>query len=143
MKVIFLDIDGVLNCEQTLERHDGFLGIEHGKVILLNNIVNETGAKIVLSSTWRLDPDWNDTMKSYGINCIDRTICLPSRIRGLEINEWIERHPDVKTFAIIDDDSDMLPGQKLFQTSFKEGLTEDISCQIIKYLNNQYEESNQ
>ena len=53
MKVIFLDIDGVLNsmsCKATIE---GFDFVEDEKVALLKEIIDLTGAKVVLSSTWR------------------------------------------------------------------------------------------
>ena len=44
--------------------------------------------------------------------------------RGEQIAEWLERHPEVTRYAIIDDDSDMLDEQKEFfaQTSFQEGM---------------------
>lgn len=135
MKVIFLDIDGVLNCQQTIERHNGFIGIDPVKVKILNNIIQKTGAEIVLSSSWRLDDNWNEVMLKNNIKCIDRTTHLPGQFRGFEINAWLVEH-DVEKYAILDDDSDMLTGQKLFQTSFQEdGLTEDIAQQVINYLN--------
>lgn len=46
-KAIFLDIDGVLN-----DDHFG-IKIEEERVALLAKIVKETGASIVLSSSWR------------------------------------------------------------------------------------------
>lgn len=56
-RIIFLDIDGVLNCASTVERFHGCFGIEPDKVRLLRDIVQATGAEIVLSSTWRQDAD--------------------------------------------------------------------------------------
>lgn len=52
-KVIFLDIDGVLNCNNTTEIFLGITGIEDRLVEKLRAIVNATGAEIVLVSTWR------------------------------------------------------------------------------------------
>ena len=63
MKVIFLDIDGVLNCRTTQEviwrdnGKEGFHGVEDGKIKLLKKIVRKTGAVIVLHSSWRLNKD--------------------------------------------------------------------------------------
>ena len=61
MKVIFLDIDGVLNYmdfwyKRRLEfEKTGKFGpsFDEEKIKILSEIVSETGAKIVLSSTWR------------------------------------------------------------------------------------------
>ena len=60
MKIIFLDIDGVLNSEmyewsRGEDRADN--RIDLSRVRLLKDIVSATDAKIVLSSTWRLDWD--------------------------------------------------------------------------------------
>ena len=53
IKLIFLDIDGVLNCDTTLERCGPYIGIEQEKVKLLKDLVKQTGAFIVLVSTWK------------------------------------------------------------------------------------------
>jgi predicted mannosyl-3-phosphoglycerate phosphatase (HAD superfamily) len=50
MKIIFLDIDGVLNNYNTLGEG---LNWESNAVKILKRIIKETGAKVVLSSTWR------------------------------------------------------------------------------------------
>lgn len=55
-KIIFLDIDGVLNSADHLDhtKHcNGYSDISPKKVKLLKKIVDRTGAEIVLSSTWR------------------------------------------------------------------------------------------
>ena len=53
IKVIFLDIDGVLNCSTTKDLCEFYTGIEDKKVAILKQIVDATDAKIVLISTWR------------------------------------------------------------------------------------------
>ena len=53
MKVIFLDIDGVLNSLDCKEKIEGYLFVEDKKIALLKELIDATGAKIVLSSTWR------------------------------------------------------------------------------------------
>ena len=56
MKVIFLDIDGVLNCGTTTElTKTGDRFVENKFIERLKKIVDETGAKVVLSSDWRYD----------------------------------------------------------------------------------------
>lgn len=165
-KIIFLDIDGVLNyerCPWFLDENDrsyhkpeggGCYGIEPGKVDLFNSIFREVEAKVVLSSTWRLDKKWVITMQRHGIrNLIGRTPRMPlpggaeAMERGYEIKAWIERENEyftkligspykIEKYAIIDDDSDMLPEQlpNFFQTSWKTGLTQEIVQRIIAHL---------
>ena len=67
MKIIFLDIDGVLNCENAYRngecqyqewiwedgRKDHYQRFCVRSKELLNKLIDETGAKIVISSTWR------------------------------------------------------------------------------------------
>lgn len=59
MKIIFLDIDGVLNNQVDEER--SVIKIDHPDdfisercVTLLNELIENTGAKVVVSSTWRI-----------------------------------------------------------------------------------------
>lgn len=52
-KVIFLDVDGVLNCHSTKDKCDGYIGIDDKKVSLLKEIVDTTGAIIILVSSWK------------------------------------------------------------------------------------------
>ena len=140
MKIIFLDIDGVLNSFQTQpkEEIENMFGIHKVLVERLNDVVRKTDAKVVLSSTWRHDKNWRKTMKESGLDFkfLDKTPDLRGEIRGNEIQKWLDKHQNVEKFCIIDDDSDMLPEQKHFKTSiFLGGLTESICEEIIKYLN--------
>ena len=158
-KIIFLDIDGVLNgystfsllcwristflrIEKFYKKHriDPF-GIHESKVKRLSKIVNETGAKIVMSSSWRfryqryccevLDGERNpetdesdiaklyNLLKKYNINVVGFTTSGPTR--GQEINDWIESHSSIKSYVILDDEnSDIIPyvdSSRFIQTS--------------------------
>ena len=53
INIIFLDIDGVLNCETTEERCGQYIGIEDQKLELLKQLVNQTKSYIVLTSSWK------------------------------------------------------------------------------------------
>lgn len=112
-KVLFLDIDGVLNILSEGRDKYGQIFNKHFEDNL-RKIVETTGADIVISSTWRLSGlDFIRNMwKERGIagNVIDVTPTTKERIRGVEIDMWLKRH-DVDTYVIIDDDSDMLPEQ--------------------------------
>ena len=120
MKIIFLDIDGVLNSvmydtqrlEESAENR-----IDMTRVKLLADIVNATGAKIVLSSTWREDWDKsselcgddgeyiNECLAKFGLSIIDKTPYLNySDERQFEILAWLVDHTnEVESFVILDD----------------------------------------
>ena len=148
MKVIFLDIDGVMNAWETqpTKEKGGMLSIHAPQLKQLQRIIEETGAKIVLSSTWRLYPDLKKKVLDSGIHFIDCTPCMRRPVgtsieyceRGKEIQDWLDRHPDVEDFVIIDDDNDMTEAQQSHYfrtTSASKGLRKDIANDIISYLN--------
>lgn len=113
MKIIFLDVDGVLNNIHSTERCRGFIGIEDSKVEILKEIVNKTCAKIVLSSTWKYgwekninDCDGHGTylnskLAYSGLKAIDKTKDLSDR--GEEILEWVNRN-NITEYIVIDDE---------------------------------------
>jgi histidinol phosphatase-like enzyme len=55
MKVIFLDIDGVLNCHKTPNPRKFPYVIDDGLLARFRQLIERTGASVVLSSTWRYD----------------------------------------------------------------------------------------
>lgn len=132
---LFLDIDGVVNSYRTKQRFGGFIGIDPELAAKVKRIITETGCKVVLSSTWRLDEKSQNHVKEKVCNFIDVTVSLPGlAIRGQEVRQWVETHPEVKRYAILDDTDDFLEGQPLFQTRFATGITDDIADTVIKYL---------
>ena len=148
--VLFLDVDGVLNCPATWKLKDGQRGtfrICPDRVKLFDTVLEQTDCRIVMSSTWRKFDDHMDYLKRRVPNLKDRlhkdwrTVELPCRFseyvpRGREINEWLSRHPEVTRWAIVDDDSDMLPDQqtRFVNTSWQEGLTESHAKLLIELL---------
>jgi hypothetical protein len=56
MKIIFLDIDGVLNCEKTPNSRKFPYVVDKKLLLRVNGLVERTRAKVVLSSSWRCDP---------------------------------------------------------------------------------------
>lgn len=119
-KVIFLDIDGVLNDEG--ERlSDGEI-ISEEYVRNLNKIVCKTGAEIVLTSSWRYGIaqnaksgflEMNESLSAlyelfdkYYLKIAGMTpmIYNGSNGRPLEIRTWLARRPEVSGFVILDDD---------------------------------------
>ena len=147
MKIIFLDVDGVLNSAkfaQKMFKEEGVRiyaeDILDGHALsLLADIVKNTGAKIVVSSSWRRIPEsiqnLKDWLAKYGMEVYDST---PSTgmYRGDDITAWFNRHPGEHQYAILDDDSDMTVHKShLVQTEFYTGLTRELADRCIELLN--------
>lgn len=147
MKVLFLDIDGVCNSAEYAERRykatgkGGLLGIDPILASKVRRIIKETGCEVVLSSTWRLYDNARHQVRREVCGFIDVTRNLQAGEkngvvkRGVEVQEWLDRHPEVEQHAILDDDSDFLENQWLFQTTFKHGITDEIADNVIAHLN--------
>lgn len=136
MKVLFLDIDGVLNNGHTKERFQGFIGLNKELIPLVKQIIDETGCQVVLSSYWRTDPKSVKHVRQHIGPLFDKTPIFTMKPRGTEIQAWLDEHPAVTKYAILDDDSDMLEEQlpNFFQTSFNFGITEDTMNKVIEHL---------
>lgn len=111
MKVIFLDIDGVLNSDEYLDKvkNSDIQGIERDidveKVKLLKRAIDETGARVVLSSSWRYTRNvryLKELLANYEIR-VDSTPYIQD-IRGLEIKKWLSENQGVEDFIILDDE---------------------------------------
>lgn len=140
-KILMLDCDGVINCQRTTARHNGYIGIDPFMALLVNRICERTGAQIVLSSTWRLKKEDRDEVESFifpkPIDITPNFVDLPyDTRRGYEIKDWLDRHPEVTKYAILDDNNDMLPEQQdnFFKTSWEIGLTEEIAKRVEEHL---------
>ncbi len=153
-KIIFLDIDGVLNSEKAYLRgdckyvewewedgrkdhHQSFCPVSK---LYINHLIKITGAKVVISSTWRrsgldfMKKVWE--IEEMAGEIIGITPSFRGDIdgytipRGCEIEKWledkgfhhinwsVEKQQDIveksgiENYIIIDDDSDMLYSQK-------------------------------
>lgn len=113
MKIIFLDIDGVLNsAEYDRQRSENDGNIDITRLPLLKELIDETKAVIVLSSSWRKlwergvcqfeeGKEINRIFNLYGLKIYDKTPVLGSR--KAEITQWIKNHPETKEYVILDD----------------------------------------
>jgi hypothetical protein len=135
MKVIFLDIDGVLNCKKTRNPRKFPYVVDPKLVRRFKRLLDRTGAKVVLSSTWRYDPAGLFSARRAGIPFMDVIPDMPKRPRRDEVLAWLKRHPRVKRYAILDDADDELDELPLFQTSTSTGLTPKIVKGVADYLN--------
>lgn len=145
MKVIFLDIDGVLNSEKYYTEHlDDMMEnpVDRECVKRLKAIVQATDARIVLSSSWRTgwskDPEQLDelcqklveTLAEYKLEIYDKTCVLSNGKRGREIRLWLKNAPEkVQNFVILDDNDFHWKKYRLLkkwvQTDFSEGGLQD------------------
>lgn len=161
MKVIFLDVDGVLNVMS--DSYRTFMKpygehIEPWLVQRLNYIVEKTDSKIVISSSWKscmddLEKQMKDQGFKYWDNVIGRTPFSgemnetgeESGYRGLQINEWLKIHNffDIESFVVIEDEIDDVCGNRcnvisresVVEVDMNEGLTHKNVVDAIDILN--------
>lgn len=142
MKVLFLDIDGVVNCITTRQRHRGAIGIDPYMAFLVGKIQLDTNCDVVLSSSWRL---WEETREEVKRQVVDFIDITPDHRgltdRGCEILAWLANHPEVTRHAILDDNNDFHDDQPLFRTSWQIGITPEIAKQVTDYLNGPEEQA--
>jgi HAD domain in Swiss Army Knife RNA repair proteins len=134
MKVIFLDIDGVLNCDRTPNPRDLPYIVDRRLLRRFKSLVARTGAKVVLSSTWRVDPIGLYAARYWAIPFRDVCPDWPGRPRRDEIQGWLKRHRVVTRFAVIDDEDDELDDLPLFQPTSAEGISSAIVRGVERYL---------
>lgn len=142
MKVLFLDIDGVCNSAAWVKQgNNPWHGTDPAAVALVRKIIEATKCDVVLSSTWRLYPEARAVVKRDVCHFIDVTKDMQGgekwgvTERGHEVQEWLDRHPEVTQYAILDDNSDFLPHQWLFKTTWDYGITSEIAEAVINHLN--------
>lgn len=158
LKLIFLDIDGVLNSHSTKDLCVVYRGIEDKKVALLKEIVDKTNAKIILVSSWKETwykeaklKDKQDELATYldnklasqGLKITDKTDDYDPFQRGEGILEYLRqlKRRDIKVdnFVILDDEifdyKETKLTNHLIQTSFyKDGLEEKHMKKAIELL---------
>lgn len=134
-QIIFLDYDGVV----TSARAFGWYNQDIYVVNFLRWVCEKASAQIVISSTWRrgfpesffkavwgehLHKDWTTPTN------IGRGFEHPER--GVEVKHWLDSHPEVTKYLILDDDSDFLEEQKPFfiKTDSMNGMLFEDMMQI-------------
>ena len=149
MKVLFLDIDGVLNGHK--QKQNNFCGIDTKCVNHLNTVMlSVPDLQIVLSSSWRymIAPS-TMTLRGFeymllvcGVCCrgqlLDSTVkdeTVPERAD--QVKEWLDRHPEVTKHLALDDMDWEFGKRKVvsLRTDPRVGLTEIDADQIVKYFN--------
>ena len=170
-KIVFLGIDGVLNSEEWFDKCfnsddicDSDLDPDPDTINRLIKFLDDTNAKIVLSSSWRslnvkstilefstFNHELLKKLIPYIIGVTPRF--YEYRKRGNEIKYWMDMlstdyNALVKRgyilenvelsknykYVIVDDDSDMLEGQNFVQTDFQTGLTDEDVNEMKAFL---------
>ena len=147
MKILFLDIDGVINSVRSASALGGYPYSSDTEtwnrfdlvaVSLIKKLCKDTDTKIVLSSSWRHYKGWELLNPILELDIIDKTptLSLSGGRRGQEIKMWLDQHPEVTKYAIVDDDNDMLKEQEPFfvRTSNLEGLSYTNYFNLVEIL---------
>jgi hypothetical protein len=146
MKIVFLDFDGVITSIRS-----GFYNLDPIAIKFLIRCCQDSDAQIVIISDWRLDNPEEFFRDIFGIwlhddwetPCYHDDFCVPHyshdfvrQTRGREIKSWLDDHPDVTEYIIIDDNDLFLDEQKPFwiKTSYDNGLLREHMVQIRKQL---------
>ena len=150
MKIIFLDFDGVLNSAKYLRGREEYgVVIDPARMVLLKQIADATGAKIVLSTSWREHWSKNQTecngtgvlinniFSNFGLQILDKTPMLRTA-REAEIKSWLDDHPEVENFVVLDDRlmcAPFLEGHFVKTSYYFHGLDETDTQKAIDILN--------
>ena len=141
-KIIFLDVDGVLNNGTwAIEMFDRGVRVYRDDILYepalerLRSLVDATESKIVVSSSWRQIPTaylhLKEWLEKFGMTIADKTPYVGS-CRGDDITAWFNRNPGEYRYVILDDDDDMDGHMDhLVQTDFDIGLS-DSDCDRAK-----------
>ena len=158
MKVIFLDIDGVLNSEEFLKNNQNEM-IDRNNVSILKKVIDKTEAVIVMSSAWRFWFDDNMMPKDGYSQCLYDVLCefdislfgkTPdfsteeirtqktfSHVKAKEIIAWLSEHGPIDKYVVLDD-LDLKNEEinsHLVRTNVKVGITENDIKRVINMIN--------
>ncbi|MBR4278708.1 MAG: hypothetical protein IKT34_00900 [Clostridia bacterium] len=147
MKIIFLDVDGVLNgIEYVKANQNGGIVLDPSRMERLKQIVDATDAKIVLSTSWRSywssnrdecrsrGQEINMIFAKYRLEIYEKTPWMTDRDK--EIISFLYDYP-VEEFVILDDRAVHTPSLALHQVLTLDslgGLTDEDVTKAIDIL---------
>ena len=123
-RVLFLDFDGVLctdrvhyaNYSDKIFPREYMRSLDPIGIKLVNRLCDDFDLTVVLCTTWRHQNDCKVILRTHGFTAPfhhdintpnEATFSSPGR-KGAEINSWLDEHPEVKTYIILDDDETIL-----------------------------------
>ncbi len=150
-RVIFLDVDGVLNDCSTKEcAPSGCLGVDNIMLMNLKEIVRKTNAKVVLTSSWK--SEWGPPyfVGEDGAYLVQRLAEFGIRIdgitedsvsdRGAGVYRYLQKHPEVKSWVVLDDnifkdyDSELIKNHLVLTNNFWGGLTYQLADKAVEII---------
>ncbi len=157
MRIVFLDIDGVLNTDRAarMNQDPNRLDFDRAALEQLKKIIVETGAEIVVTSTWRIHREtggflWTELLRNLAEVGLEDTIiditpvlddALRTRDRWKEIEDWLKRQEQpIDSYVILDDEWEMgeLNNRFIRCLSYR-GITSEIAQQAIRLLGTEME----
>ena len=132
--ILFLDYDGVINTDYT---------ITEGAILSRECLGNVSrlclrfGLKIVVSSSWRSDPDHREYLYAYGL---DPSVVILGKTKELntsrseEIRQYLYDHVYINRFIILDDNE--IEGFERYQvkTDFEQGFDTEKYEEAVRML---------
>lgn len=158
--LVFLDFDGVCNSAEFRARFGFVEPLEPECLFDLLSLLNQTGADVVISSSWRCDNGWNtlEGMKENFVRAaieagcpvgvaqriadrfIGMTLDFCSKNRAEEIFEWLWANEHTGPFVVLDDDKEIFQAPEIFMdrivfTNDRLGITQSdvqIAIELLK-----------
>lgn len=117
--------------------------LDDGAIDLLKTIVESTNSEIVLSSSWRWYKESREKIREqlqkHNLKFIDITPTRTDKTlkREEEIQNWLDSHPEVVNYVILDDEKISCESMKKHhvRTTFSRGLTIESAQTAIEILN--------
>lgn len=151
--VLFLDFDGVLNTGNSPYRDEFGDLFDSASIHELKRIIDSANPAIVISSSWKmlglgtLREMWRDRGlpgRIFGITPSDASNEMMMRgempspkLKGAEIQQWLDEHPDYTHYVILDDEDvaqDDMQRSHLVQTNPKLGLLPETAEKVLVLL---------
>lgn len=111
--VVFLDVDGVLNTRRTCVHAPSgiYVGVDEARIAILANAMKEIRADgVVLTTTWKdmkeEEEDYvyfRESLDKYGIRILGKTKEEKFSEREEGIMKYLELHPEIEEYIILDD----------------------------------------
>jgi len=148
MKVLFLDVDGVLNSNRNLLAYgcfpwpnvpDGLICAESKldpiAIGMIRKVCEDTGAVIVLHSTWRENVDPVEFGLKYDLPIIGSTDADESKPDSIQ--SYLKAHPTITKYAVVDDHYMRVPRELQVTPGMNNGLQYEHAVALKEILSDE------